>query len=110
MAHDLMSTITLIFSNQQKTVDEVLIFISWYSVRTPIERLSDMVDLAGFIARPSTCTAHHEICNIVMAMCILSNLYLNVKITEKLKTQNEISGSGKLFFDFRGMYLALLAF
>ena len=69
-----------------------------------------MVDLAGFIARPSTCTAHHEICNIVMAMCILSNLYLNVKITEKLKTQNEISGSGKLFFDFRGMYMALLVF
>ncbi len=34
------------------------------------------------LAQNGTSAAHQEICNIVMAMCILSNLYSNVKITK----------------------------
>jgi hypothetical protein len=33
------------------------------------------------LAQNGTSAAHQEICNIVMAKCILSNLYSNVKIS-----------------------------
>ncbi len=41
-----------------------------------------MPDIAGILAQSYTSAAHQKICNIVMAMCILSNLHSNVKTTE----------------------------
>jgi hypothetical protein len=49
-------------------------------------------------------------CAVLITMYILSNLYSNVKISLNGSPKNEISGLKRSFFDFRGMYLALLVF
>ncbi len=43
-------------------------------------------------------------------MCILSNFRSNVKIIPKSKIHKFESRLERLFFDFRGMYMALLVF
>jgi len=46
-----------------------------------------MTDIAALLAQTGTSAVHQEICNIVIAMCNLSNLYSNVKTTEKEKVK-----------------------
>jgi len=41
-----------------------------------------MTDIAGILAQTCNSAAHQEKCNNVMAMCILSNLFSNVKISK----------------------------
>jgi hypothetical protein len=56
-----------------------------------------MTYIAGLLAQTCTSAAHQKIYNIVMAMCILSNLYSNVKIPRKFKTQKSKIGIGEVF-------------
>jgi hypothetical protein len=47
----------------------------------------ERTDIAGLLDRKCTSPAPQKKCNIVMAMCILSNWCSKVEITEKLATQ-----------------------
>ena len=58
-----------------------------------------------------TSAAHHEICNIVMANVHFIEFVLKCHNNPKIKDSKILKISlERLFFDFRGMYLTLLAF